>query len=473
MRILEILYLLSIFLFAGIYYFGKNNRIKIGSAFLSLVLFLLHYFEDGLRWQLTPAYTLSVILALILIANRIVQHWKIGTQPRQSILILSLAFGALAATLGGLFPVVASVPTTGPYVVGQQQFHWIDESRQEIYGEPPFGPRELMITIWYPAVENPGVSPASWMDGIELFSDVMARWLDLPEFTLSHLKLIESSSYPNLELPATSEQFPLLVFSHGWSGFREQNAFQTEELASYGHIVVGINHNFGAMATIFPDERIVLQDGRALPDDVNAEEYKIAAEILGVQWAADISFVFDQLERMASAELASSFAGRIDLSSMAVMGHSTGAGADIIFCSNDIRCRGMLLMDPWMAPTPSGASASHSDFKVLAMFSENWDTLSNPAENYARYEDLMDAYAPDHLMLTIIGTKHADFTVLPLLSPLTTTIGLKGPIENTLGLRIINSISVSFFDGLFSDGNPARASGDFEFFPEIIWDTHP
>jgi hypothetical protein len=48
--------------------------------------------------------------------------------------------------------------------------------------------------------------------------------------------------------------------------------------------------------------------------------------------------------------------------------------------------------------------------------------------------------------LVIQGSKHYDFSSLPMLSPLATSIGLKGPIDGKLVLEIINAHSVGFFN---------------------------
>ena len=48
--------------------------------------------------------------------------------------------------------------------------------------------------------------------------------------------------------------------------------------------------------------------------------------------------------------------------------------------------------------------------------------------------------------LTIAGTRHYDFSDLPLLSPLSPWLGLKGPIDGRRVLEIVSQFSVAFFD---------------------------
>jgi hypothetical protein len=110
---------------------------------------------------------------------------------------------------------------------------------------------------------------------------------------------------------------------------------------------------------------------------------------------------------------------------------------------------------------------------VFTIFSENWDTLSDPKLNYAIFDQTLEMFTGPSLMLTIKQTKHADFTVVPLLSPLTTLIGLKGPIEGQRGLNIINSLSLTFFDQVFHSDPQFLSKKLFSEYDEIIWDSHP
>jgi predicted dienelactone hydrolase len=57
----------------------------------------------------------------------------------------------------------------------------------------------------------------------------------------------------NVHVSPEKSNYPVLIFSHGLTGFRNQNTFEVEELASHGYIIVGIDHTYDAAATIFTD----------------------------------------------------------------------------------------------------------------------------------------------------------------------------------------------------------------------------
>lgn len=70
----------------------------------------------------------------------------------------------------------------------------------------------------------------------------MEKTLSIPAFAFSHMELVKSHSFMDLQLSDSENHYPILLFSHGFNGFRNQNTFQVEELASQGYIVLSIDH---------------------------------------------------------------------------------------------------------------------------------------------------------------------------------------------------------------------------------------
>src|SRR5688572_25182241 len=70
---------------------------------------------------------------------------------------------------------------TGPYAVGVQWRHWVDESRDETFGAEPHGKREMMVELLYPVDPPTSGEAAVYMPN----SDQV-----LPEFS-NVLKLVE------------------------------------------------------------------------------------------------------------------------------------------------------------------------------------------------------------------------------------------------------------------------------------------
>ena len=92
------------------------------------------------------------------------------------------------------------------------------------------------VEVWYPATK-------SSVAGKPVATYNVADWLPT-----SLKKLIPAGytvSYPSggvLGVPVAPGRYPLVVFSHGFAGFRDQSTFLTARLASWGFVVAAPDH---------------------------------------------------------------------------------------------------------------------------------------------------------------------------------------------------------------------------------------
>lgn len=104
-------------------------------------------------------------------------------------------------------------------------------------------------------------------------------------------------------LPVAKGRFPLVIFVHGYSGFRDQSTFLTAHLATWGFVV-------------------------AAPDLL---DHDLTAVLTGSQAASTARDVTEgaqtvDLMRSADRDASSPFAGRLDLTRVGAVGHSLGGG---------------------------------------------------------------------------------------------------------------------------------------------------
>jgi predicted dienelactone hydrolase len=419
------------------------------------------------RWQLVPLYALTGVLVLVGLrrlrgapaeASRSRRGW-VGV-------VLGLVLLVLAALPPILFPVPVLPEPGGAYRIGTVSFEWTDSARSESYTADPDDTRDLMVQFWYPADHEPSAAAAPWMERLDVAGPVISRYLRLPPFFLDHASLVRTHSFARAPAWAEGAPYPVVIYSHGWNGFRTVNLNQSEALASHGFIAVAVDHTYGAMVTVFADGRVALNNPAALPEGVPDDEYQRASETLEATYASDLRFVLDQLARLNSGAIVSPLAGRLDLAKVGLYGHSTGGGAVVLACGQDPRCRAGLTMDAWLEPVPPAILAQGLAQPFLFMRSQTW--AAGPDEPLL--DTLYAAGQGDEYRVAIQGTKHYDFTLLPLLTPLAPALGLKGHIEGRRGMGIITSYLLAFFDH-YLKGQPAQLlDGPAAAYPEVVFE---
>jgi predicted dienelactone hydrolase len=92
------------------------------------------------------------------------------------------------------------------------------------------------VEVWYPATRSTVAhKPAATYD--------VADWL--PPALKKLIPAGYTVRYPSggvVGVPAAPGRFPLVVFSHGYAGFRDQSTFLTARLASWGFVVAAPDH---------------------------------------------------------------------------------------------------------------------------------------------------------------------------------------------------------------------------------------
>jgi predicted dienelactone hydrolase len=471
MRPLEITstVLLAVYIFWPM--FIREAKLATARSWLTplfVVVVLIHLFAERYRWQMVPLYTLSAVVSTMAIA-RALRAGPASKEPRWERRLAGILTLALAVIPPVIFPVPQLPEPTGPYQVGTTIFGLTDTSRRAIYAPDPDDPREFVVQVWYPAKFGPDAERAPWIQQPDRVIPAAADHLRLPKFLFGHLDLFRTHSVLDAPFADGGSVHPVLLFSHGWSGLQVQNTYQMEELASHGYVVAAVSHTYGALITVFPDGRVVFNNPDALPTELPDEELEPIAERLVAQWSADMAFLLDHMEDLHEADPAGRFTGRLDLSGVGVLGHSTGGGATIEFCGQDGRCRTALTMDPFMLPVSSQVQESGLDVPFMALFSEAffWD------ENEASFQQLVEARLTVAYDLELAGTVHYDFTDVPLFSPLSSLLGLSGEIGAQRLMEANRAYSLAFFDETLRGRKASLLDGPSSAFPEVLFEVLP
>lgn len=180
-----------------------------------------------------------------------------------------------AMTRTGLRPDAPTYGVRGPHPVGTMDMLIDNEDRP------------LSVTIWYPAL-NP--------DGLEEVHVYPANYPPVfPPLEVYGSALFEA------EPDTASGPYPLVVWAHGFTGFRTMNSFFGEHLASWGFVVIGPD---------FPD-----MDASTIANEMDT------FYPMYYNNPRDISSTIDFAE---SLNTDGALAGMIDSEHIAVAGHSSG-----------------------------------------------------------------------------------------------------------------------------------------------------
>ncbi|MCI0677497.1 MAG: hypothetical protein L0Z63_00440 [Actinobacteria bacterium] len=435
--------------------FGVRPRRGIATLVLTGAL-IAQLQVEGYRWQLLPLYTVVAGLAvgdIIFIDRRL--RWS----NRLARGVFGLAGVALSGALGFVLPVPTLPLPSGGLQVGTFNVELVDSDREETYGPAPGGSRRLMAQVWYPATNATGL-PLPWTADWDVIAPAVSRRLGLPSWFLDHTRYTMSHSYEGS--PVAAGVFPVVVYSHGWGGFRSVAINQLETLASNGYVVVAVDHTFGSVATRFPDGEVVELDPAALPpvEEVGDEHHlEAAGDLIGV-FAADLVAVIDELEQGSEGVFAR-VAASIDLQRLGVFGHSAGGGAAIEVCLEDERCDAVLGLDPWVEPLPDGVLRETPTRPALLMRSDEW----RDSRNEAVLRGLAGRAEAVTYWIDVAGAEHNDFVAMPLLSPFASQLGLKGPIPAGRVIPIVENYLLGFFDVYLLGTGPAGLES--VNFPEV------
>jgi hypothetical protein len=386
--------------------------LRVAWPVLFLLAFAGHAAAEGLRWQMYPLYLGALILAVASLLN---------SGPRPALgrwggfaftLLLVLAAGFLSSSL----PVFRLPAVSKP--LGTFSLFLTDTSREEYYAATPGGPRQFMVQVWYPAdaASVAGSTPAPWSREISAIGSELAKGEGLPTFLLEHLDYVKSNAYTDAAPEGPAEKrLPVVLYSHGWTGFRTIAASECERIAAAGFIVIAPDHTYGSAGTVFPDGKVMLNNPKAMPEK-NDPERQAGIEKLVDSYVGDLRFLLNTLPRLDSGEEASPLKGRIDLARIGVFGHSTGGGAAVELAKSDERIKAIAGLDIWGEPVSPEFRALPRPIPVASIRSQDWhDTRTVDRDMLHQF---LDTFGEPKYDLYLEGSRHGDFTVVPIISPL-------------------------------------------------------
>jgi predicted dienelactone hydrolase len=219
--------------------------------------------------------------------------------------------------------------------IGRTLFYWTDARRDETITADPNDKRRLFVQLWYPAKKSTKVPAAEYFPNSDLMDD--------PGFA-ARLRALRTHAVPDAKPAKLDKKLPLIVFSPGLGSSPFSYTTIIESLVSHGYVVAAINHPYDSGPFKFNDGTAIKfasdKWDREAPKDWTADERKKFMDDRRLGWAADASFVVDQLQHLDSG-----VSKNIDFTRLGMLGHSYGGQAASIVCASDERFKACANLD--------------------------------------------------------------------------------------------------------------------------------
>jgi predicted dienelactone hydrolase len=323
----------------------------------------------------------------------------------------------------------------GPYPVGVRQMVFLDDSR-ETPGKD--GPRMLACEVWYPAVEATRGQPGHDYVLYDMLPESLRDGL-----TKEALGTVTSTAVWEAE-PRRHETFPLIIFSHGKGGIRQQSLFYTEQLASHGYVVVAPDHEGDTIIEL-------LEAG-----DVDVTQ-TFDSFILRPQ---DVSYLIRELDVLPEDDPLKPI---LDTSIVGVTGHSFGALTSFRTAGSDARVNAIVAHTPTgIGMVQTGLEIDVEDFGIPYMIMAGGKDRTLEKEVHA--DTLWEHMVPPRYYLTLNSGGHFTYSDLCVLDVPTIDAALEidatnvltdgcGPenVKPEVAFPVINNYSIGFFNAYLRD----------------------
>ena len=289
--------------------------------------------------------------------------------PKSIVLVVLLVS---AAALSGTAQTLEVPAPTGTSPIGTTRWVISDDSRQESFA--PDQKRQVEVVAWYPSAPTKADTRAPYLRETLAEVESFAQLMRQPGVFNGLANVVTHAA---LDAPpaARPARFPVIVFSHGYTGLPSSHTALFEDLASHGYAVLSIVHPYEATASMNGDGKVITflnekgamhagimdvlnewgpEDGTmaqvtAAADDAEREKlmrgYFTAlknTDLVVRRWVLDTKLALDHAPKSGAP---GRLAARLDLSRIGVAGHSMGGVAGAQFCVEDRRCKAGLNLD--------------------------------------------------------------------------------------------------------------------------------
>ena len=364
---------------------------------------------------------------------------------------------------------------SGPYKVGTTLMDLTDNSRKETLTNIAGLNRRILFRVWYPAENTNGCIRNFYQS--KMMIKALEKQYKFPEGVMG--EPVETDVFINAPIGLKEKSYPVILFSHGFGSFENQNYTQMAELASRGYIVISINYPYESVLSEFSDgttaicqetkyttvmkkfekdpndygkkvsalfqsiknQNSVTNKRKAVVAMTHSEIYQPLQDQLETR-VKDNLFI---LESLKSLNTKIPFKGRMDLERIGAYGHSFGAASISETCFREpLKIKAGISLD---AMVFMDKESKDTGLKIPFLFVYS---TANKAGKYiidwAGVNDfLAESTSAPFYSLTVKGTGHMSFSDLTYISMMKFT-GINGTIDGNKCGKMMQEVISAFFD---------------------------
>ncbi|MGW2255473.1 alpha/beta hydrolase family protein [Kitasatospora sp. NPDC001660] len=332
---------------------------------------------------------------------------------------------------------------TGPYAAGEDVIHLTDASRLDPW-VPSSGPRQLAVTMVYPAVPGTG-TPAPYMTLAEAAGIVQRQNLPASSgVTPQTLSSVTTHAFDGAR--PQRGKYPLVVLSPAHEDPRITLTSLATDLASHGYVVALVGDTY-------EDSGKTLANGQTPPCAICDDPTLI--DSIPASRARDVSFLIDQLTH---GNTAWRLAHLIDKHEIGMAGHSIGGAAAAATMIADPRVRAGVNMDGKFHPAPMPGQINRPFLMLGEADGGGGDTT---------WGQTWAALGGYKKWLTVAGADHFSFSDLDLLHE---QAGFPTPpLSPERGVEITREYVTAFFDQTLKRIHRPLLDGPSPNNPEVLF----
>jgi predicted dienelactone hydrolase len=327
------------------------------------------------------------------------------------------------------FYVTPFTKPSGPYAVGTFSRAMTDPSRLR---DTVPRTNSFMVKFWYPAEAKAGAGPAPYVDPKLTLVPTGEGNLYWPN--PGTVSKFVAHALPDVPVATNQTSYPVLLYSHGLTRFREQNTDTLEEMASHGYIVIAMDHT-DAFGSVFPSGEVIRGKQGIQCEDINTSMLDYRSH--------ELVFVMDELSNLNAAD--SLLAGRLDLDHLGLIGKSVGGMTVAHVGQIDKRCKAVVLLDAGITlEVPSDLTAKGLQKPFLSM-SSTMGRPPCPGEWLSSSLNLFAAASSDAYWCQILNSSHNSFDDRGSVLNDVTGMGNPTPASRAISLAV-RACALSFFN---------------------------